>query len=218
MAPLPSGFGPDDQPYDPDVPSTTYLSTQKLSAAGLSNLRIAANTTLTVKADANISLNPGATLSLEARAINFYGKISVPSGNINLIAIDNLTAFSENSSYLPLVSQIYLAAGSVIDASGQRIDNSQAATATGGNASFTYTAGGSVSILNESYYGQGVIAAPGSLIDVSGGYGISLKGVVTGGNAGSLTIQGAGSFSTAICTHTPFRAIMEAASSWMPIT
>jgi filamentous hemagglutinin family protein len=200
VAPLPPGFGPDDQPYDPTVPGTTYLSTQKLSSAGLSNLQIAANTTLTVTADADISLNPGSTLSLEARAIDFQGKINVPSGDINLIVIDNVTAFPsldgsssiDNPRYVPLSSQIYLAEGSQIDASGQRIDDSLAATGSGSSAAFTYIAGGSVTIQDQSYYGQGVISAAGSLIDVSGGYGISQKGVVTGGNAGTLSIQGAG--------------------------
>ncbi len=196
VAPLPSTFGPDTQPYA--GPVTTYLSTQKLSAAGLSNLQIAANTTLTVTADADISMIPGSTLSLYARAIDFQGTINVPSGKVNLVAIDNVTAFPsldnstaiDNPLYVPLVSQIYLEEGSQIDVAGQRIDNSIAATGIGGVVPFTYIAGGSVSILNESYYGQGVIAA--GLIDVSGGYGIGQKGVVAGGNAGTLSIQGAG--------------------------
>jgi filamentous hemagglutinin family protein len=184
-------YGPGDQIDDQDA-GTTYLSAQKLSAAGLSNLQIAANTTLTVDADADISLVPRATLSLAARQIEFSGKINVPSGTVNLIAADNLTAFEGNSRYVPLDSEILLAAGSQIDAAGQRIDNSLAATGTGGTAAFTYVAGGTVAILNESYFGEGVISAAGSMIDVSGGYGISQKGAVTGGNAGSLTIQGAG--------------------------
>ena len=191
-APLPPTFGPGDQPYDPNVPGATYLSTQKLSAAGLSNLQIAANTTLTVTADATISMNPGASLTLEARAIDLYGKINVPSGDINLVAIDNVTALPTSSNYVPLDSQIYLAGGSQIDVSGQRIDDSMAATGSGGMAPFTYIAGGTVTIQDQSYYRQGVILAAGSLIDVSGGYGISQKGVVTGGNAGTLSIQGAG--------------------------
>ena len=198
VAPLPSTFGPGDQPYDPNALSTTYLSTQKLSAAGLSNLQIAANLALTVTGDADISLRPGATLTLDARAIDFYGKINVPSGIVNLTAIDNVTAFppldgsSSNPRYVPLDSQIYLANGSQINAAGQHIDNSLASSPSGGAAPFTYITGGFVTIQNESYLTQGVIAAAGSLIDVSGGYGISRTGVVTGGNAGSLFIQGAG--------------------------
>jgi hypothetical protein len=37
-----------------------------------------------------------------------------------------------------------------------------------------------------------VVSAAGSLIDVSGGYGIDQKGALTGGNAGFLTSQGTG--------------------------
>ncbi|MGC9966099.1 MAG: filamentous hemagglutinin family protein [Syntrophobacteraceae bacterium] len=200
VTPLPSLFGPDDQPYDPNVLSTTYLSTRKLSEAGLSNLQIAANTTLTVTADADISLNPGASLSLAARRIDFGGKINVPSGNVNLTVSDNVTSFPsldnssgiDNPAYVPVDSLIYLAKGSEIDAAGQCIDNSAATTGTGGTAAFTYIAGGSVAIQDRSYFGKGVISAAGSVIDVSGGYGINQKGVVTGGNAGTLSLQGAG--------------------------
>jgi filamentous hemagglutinin family protein len=205
-------YGPIDQV--PSNSNATYLSAQKLSAAGLSSLEIAANTTLTVMADADISLNSWtrffpstqsyqrATVSLAARSIDFQGQINVPSGNVNLTVEDNVTAFTsvdnsstiDNSRYvrLPLGSfpGIILEEGSQISAAGQRIDNSAAATAS--TAPFTYVGGGAVSIEDESYYGEGVIAKAGSVIDVSGGYGISQSGVVTGGNAGSLTIQGAG--------------------------
>ncbi len=194
---MPSTFGPGDQPYDPNAPGTTYLSTQKLSAAGLSNLQIAANTTLTVTADATISMNPGASLTLEARAIDLYGKINVPSGDINLVAIDNVTALPTRDQM-----QSSLRAVGFANLSGRRQPNRRLP----GSASmipwlqpalaawrhFTYIAGGTVTIQDESYYRQGVILAAGSLIDVSGGYGISQKGVVTGGNAGTLSIQGAG--------------------------
>jgi filamentous hemagglutinin family protein len=197
VAPLPSTFGPNTQPYNPNVLNTTYLSTQKLSAAGLGNLQIAANTTITVAGNADISLIPGASLSLSARQIDVLGKIIVPSGTINLDLLDNVTGFEvfNPGAYVPLPSPgpvIYLADGSEISAAGQRIDDSLASSRTGGAAAFTYIAGGTVSILDKSYFGQGVISAPGSLIDVSGGYGISQKGVVTGGNAGSLSIQGNG--------------------------
>ena len=197
VTPLPSSFGPDSQLTDP----TTYLSSQKLSAAGLSNLQIAANTTLTVTADADISLIPGATLSLAARRIDFEGKINVPSGNVSLTDTDNVTAFpsldgsssTDNPRYIQVKSEIILGKSSVIDAAGQAIDNSAAATGgISGTAATTYIAGGSVSVMDESYFGQGVISSAGSLIDVSGGYGISQKGVVTGGDAGYLTIQGQG--------------------------
>jgi len=190
-------YGPNDQL--PSNSNTTYLSAQKLSAAGLKNLEIAANTSITVDADADISLNPGGSLSFVARAIDVRGAINVASGSINLTDEDNVTAFSTlNGSANPLYQQMSfsgteLEQGSQIVAAGQRIDNSRAADGgTGGADSFAYIGGGYIEIQDVSYFSHGVILAAGSLVDVSGGYGISQKGVVTGGDAGSLSIQGVG--------------------------
>jgi hypothetical protein len=116
VAPLPSSFGPESQLNDP----VSYLSAQKLSSAGLSNLQIASNTTLTVTPDADISMNPGSKLSLAARRIDFQGAINVPSGNVSLIVADNLTAlpslhessFTDNPRYMQVDSEIILAEGS----------------------------------------------------------------------------------------------------------
>jgi len=190
VTPLPQGFGPHDQPYDPNNPGTTYLSTQKLSAAGLSSLQVSSNTTITVNEGADISLNPGGNLSLTARRIDFYGQIEIPSGNVNMTVTDNMTAIDTSSSYIQIDSVINLAQGSQINVAGQRIDNSITATGTGADAPTNFTSGGTVTIQDQSYFGQGVIAA--GLIDVSGGYGISQSGAVTGGNAGKLKIQGDG--------------------------
>jgi len=204
-------YGPNDQL--PSSSNSTYLSAQKLSAAGLTDLQIAANTSIAVTSDAAIVLNPGiaklaensytkATLSLAARWIDVWGKINVPSGYINLTAEDNVTSYPSNlSSYQMMNSEgISLEKGSQIIAAGQRIDDSVAANGVGGTTPFTYIAGGTVSIDDLTYdssyfhgsnnYTNGVTIAAGSLIDVSGGYGISRKGVVTGGDAGSLSVAG----------------------------
>ncbi len=91
----------------------------------MSSLQIAANTFINVTADADITMNPGSTLSLTARAIDFWGKINVPSGNINLTLSDNITSF--DSSYLPdntryeqmtYAPEIILENGSQISAAG----------------------------------------------------------------------------------------------------
>jgi filamentous hemagglutinin family protein len=216
VTPLPYNFGPYEQLYDSKAPlssRTTYLSTQKLSEAGLADLEITSNTTITVEAGADISLNAGlakvlgtsngytmATVSLVARAIDIMGEINVPSGAVQLWASDNEFANEydlsgdKNPLYTPLQSEIYLAPGSVIDVAGQRVDNSLAATGgAGGAATTAFIAGGTVDIEDLSFdLKQGVVLASGSLIDVGGGYGISHSGAVTGGNAGSLTIQGMG--------------------------
>ena len=73
---------------------------------------------------------------------------------------------------------------------GERIDNTTAAGITNGVAPAAYTNGGSVNILDQTVSAQGVAVMPGALIDVSGGWLINSTGKVTGGNAGSLTVQG----------------------------
>ena len=203
---------------------TTYLSTQKLSTAGLTNLEIAANTSITVTPNAVISLNPGIVklsagsysktpyLYLAARWIDVWGKINIPSGSIKLTAEDNFTSYpldvsgNVNPGYIPLSQEgITLEQGGQIVAAGQSINNSRAATGTGGTATLSYITGGSVLIDDLTYdssqfngggeftpYAHGVTLSTGSIIDVSGGYGISQQGVVTGGNAGSLNIEGEG--------------------------
>ena len=200
-------YGPGDQLDEANEPNATYLSAQQLSSAGLTNLQISANTTLQVLPNAVISLAPGVwkdisgdlhteSVSLAARDIDLAGRIVAPSGTVSLEVTDNVTADSSNALYQQLdFSNIDLESGSVIDVSGQRVDNSTAANGgVGGAAPFTFIAGGSVTLKDLSYSvtAQGVNLAAGSLIDVSGGYGISPSGAATGSAAGSLYIQGAG--------------------------
>lgn len=199
-------YGSGDQIDETGDSSVTYLSAQKLSSAGLSNLQISANTTLEVMPDADISLATGVwrdingnlhheSVSLAARDIELAGEILAPSGTVGLEVTDDVTADPANSLYqLMPFSNIDLESGSVIDASGRRVDNSPAANSgSGGVDSLAFIAGGSVSIKDLSYSqeAQGVSLAAGSLVDINGGYGISSSGAVTGANAGSLTVQGA---------------------------
>ena len=137
VTPLPSNFGPYDQLYDPNAPlswRTTYLSAQQLSSAGLTNLQIASNRTITLNADAQYL--PGvrdwrrrrrrhsggkyypATLFLTARAIYLYGDITIPSGRVFLTATDNKFAEeyeqdgqTPDPSYVPMASVIELEPG-----------------------------------------------------------------------------------------------------------
>ncbi len=182
VAPLPSSFGLLDQPYQ--SPQTTFLSTDKLNAAGLSSLQIYTNTTLKIDTGARIAMNPGGSFTAVARQILDQGAISAPGGAVTLLLMDNIT----NSS-VPLNSQIYLASGSSIDVSGQQINNSLAA-GNGSVNNFSYIGGGQITLLDETTTGEGVIVRQGAMLNVSGGYGIGETGSVTGANAGTLTIQG----------------------------
>jgi len=185
VTPLPSNFGPNDQPYT--GPETTVLSTSSLNAAGLSNLQIYTNTTLTIDAGAQVTLNPGGSFTAIARQIVDQGAISIPGGTISLTLKDNFTSFV-GSGYIPMDSFIHLDAGSSLDVSGQTINGS---TQAGWN-DVLHIGGGKISVMDETISGQGIVMQEGASIDVSGGYSISPSGTVTGGNAGTLTMQGYG--------------------------
>jgi filamentous hemagglutinin family protein len=182
---LPAAF----EPTDPLPSTNTVLPAPTLTNAGLSALYLSANTTITVQAGAQITLNPGGTFQAVARRIENYGGITAPGGTINLLLQTDQTSDPGSSNYIPLDERIYLGPGSSLSAAGERIDDTGAAVFSGITTS-GYIAGGSISIQDQTVNGDGVIISPGAVVDVSGGYQISPKGKVTGGNAGSLNLQG----------------------------
>jgi filamentous hemagglutinin family protein len=195
---LPATFQPtDSQGNITPLPSTTtVLPAATLSNAGLSTLSLAANTTITVQQGAQITLNPGGTFNAWARRIEEYGGITALGGSINLaiqtdMTTDQTIGGAPNPNYVPLDGDmIYIGQGASLVARGERIDNTTAAGITNGVALTGYTNGGSINILDETVSGQGVAVMSNALIDVSGGWVINSSGKVTGGNAGSLTMQG----------------------------
>ncbi len=168
----------------------------RLTNAGLSTISLAANTTITIEKGAQITLNPGGTFNAWARKIEDYGGITALGGSINLALQTNMTsnqqiASGQNPNYISIPDEvIYIGPSASLVARGERIDNSGTGGLSNGIASSGYTNGGSVSILDQTVTGQGVAVMAGALIDVSGGWVISPSGKVTGGNAGSLTMQG----------------------------
>ena len=213
-SPLPQGF----QPTDPLPSSRTVLSAAILNNAGLSFLGLAANTSITVEKGAQINLIPagtfrtstdstgqvvnaienggfGAVFTARAGRIVNYGDINVPGGAINLSIETNVTsnpaiASGPNPDYVPLDQRIYLAPGSSLNARGENIDNTASALLSAGTTPIGHLNGGSVNLLDETVTGQGVVVSQGALIDVSGGWYIDTTGKVTGGDAGSVTLQG----------------------------
>ena len=178
--------------------SKSILPAATLTNAGLSTLSLAANATITVQPGAQVTLNPGGTFQAIARRIENYGGITAPGGNITLSLQTDLTTNAmpdangnpTNTNYIPLNEVIYLAGGSSLNAAGERIDDTGAANSSSGIATSGYLNGGSVKVMEQSVTGQGVFVAPSALIDVSGGWQISTAGKVTGGDAGSITLQG----------------------------
>jgi len=174
----------------------TLISAQIVNNANLGNLNLYANLSLDTAADASIMLQPGGSFSASARQIDFQGQIAVHGGSISLTTVQNSTSQinaegNQNSNYIPLDEKITLESGSLLDASGEKIDNSNVGKSSS-TASLKYgqTTGGSISIMDETDNGTGVFIKTGAVVNVDGGYTVDQKGNVTGGNAGTLSIQG----------------------------
>ena len=186
---LDAGFGPTDV-LPPDRQQTTFISAGMLNGAGLSNLTVSSNTSLTVDAGATLELLPGASLSVLARSFDLLGSIRIPSGSVNVSLRDNLSESQPaNPGSLPVDQRIALEDGSSIDVSGERIDNSLAGSSVSALAN-SRTGGGSIVLEDLTDLGRGVFVNKGSLLDVSGGYAIGSSGKLTGAGAGTLELMG----------------------------
>jgi filamentous hemagglutinin family protein len=191
---------------DPLPSSTTVLSAATLTNAGLSSLNLAANTSITIQKDAQITLSPGFNLgnpgfngasfsfSAVARQIVDEGGVTAPGGTISLSLKANMTSTDRNNPQLN--EAIYLGGSSSLDVSGERTDDATGAISEALSATKTKTTnlvvanGGSISVQDQTVTDEGVFVSPGALIDVSGGWLIGPSGNVSGGDAGKVTLQG----------------------------
>ena len=97
------------------LPATTYLSTAKLSSAGLSTITIDSNLSVTTAAGSSLALDPGSTLAINARRIVNNGDITIHDGTVSF-ALTNNDITSEytqyqvspqtNPGYIPLQERI----------------------------------------------------------------------------------------------------------------
>ncbi len=168
----------------------TYLSAKTLNDAGLANIDLYSNLTISMDQDVSLNLQPGGSFNAYTRRIDIEGGIKIPQGTINLEIQQNITSV-EGLNGQPQYPQslpegIVLGPTSSLDVSGQRINGETGNVFAGAG----WTTGGTVNILDETDLGSGVFIMAGAVVDVSGGYIINQKGTVTGGNAGSLSIQG----------------------------
>lgn len=172
----------------------TYLSAKTLNDAGLANINLYSNLTISMDPDVSLNLQPGGSFNAYTRRIDVEGGIKIPQGTINLETVQNITSAEglngvpQNYQPLPgnLPERIVLGPTSSLDVSGQRINGETGNVFLGA----AWTTGGTVNILDETDLGSGVFIMAGAVVDVSGGYIINPKGNVTGGSAGSLSIQG----------------------------
>ena len=195
---LPDDFTAGD-PFPEARNGKTYIPSGIINNSGMGTLRLYSRTGLTVSSDAEIFLPSDGYLEAKARSITIEGEISVPGGSIDLILESNITTDSiissqDNPEY---VSQdelgherIFLSSGSSLSVAGEVIDNSLYDSGSNRDYDTGITEGGIISISDRTLYGEGVVVQSGASIDVSGGYEIDDSGNVSGGDAGSLDIQG----------------------------
>lgn len=176
--------------------NATYLSASTIRNSGIGTLRVSSNTTIRTEQGAAVQLQPGGELSLTARGIVHLGEIAVAGGTVNLVTQNNITNYETlggeaNPRAVTVADEgITIAAGSVIDTAGEVVDNGPAVRVKTSGIEAVRTKGGTVKIFDRTAKGHGVDVAAGSSVDVSGGHVIDTKGKVTGGDAGSVSIQG----------------------------
>lgn len=212
-APLSTGITPGDIISEVIGETRTILSAKALNALELSRLGLYSDTGLTIEAGAQLTLLPGASLEAMARVISIQGGINIPGGTVSLSLLDNVTSLQvlqdtnsnnyTNLQYVPLTESITLENGAFISVAGERIDNSQAA---GGEVRSGHTAGGTISIFDDTVGGTAGVASDvagydpgghalivrsGARLDVSGGYTIDTKAKVSGADAGTLKLRSA---------------------------
>ena len=186
------GWDPEEWPYPEDFGGKTILSAKGLNNAGIHSLTLSTNSKCTIARDAGLRLQTGGGFQIIARQIDMSGRIHAPSGNVDLSIRPNITSVKEEETYIDLSGNenIRLASGSLIDVSGDRVDNSFNGLIHSALPETAHTKGGKVSIQDQFRYGDGVIIAENAVIDVSGGYEIQPGSTVKGGPAGEIILQG----------------------------
>lgn len=194
-------FPGSDGAREPVPVKTSYLSAEKLSSSGLSEVSLATNTRIKIDPDASISLPAGGTFAATANSIVHEGELSVPAGIVSFTAKDNFTTFETillganegeaNPHYVPYEhkGRILFADGSRLIAAGERIDNAFAGVGTVDELRAGRVDGGLVRVGDETGFGEGIVIRSGALLDVSGGFEIAPEGTVSGGDAGRLELQ-----------------------------
>ncbi len=175
---------------DPDSNAVTLLSDAMLSDSGVGHLEISTNEWVETLESSHLDLEPGSSMSVFSRRIIHRGDITLPSGSLLLKIDENATSFIDQGVYQDVDERIYLASGSGLSVAGERADNSDLALGGGVPDLDARIGGGSVTIQDATTKGDGVLFQTGAVINVDGGYEIDSTGSVSGGDAGSIEIQG----------------------------
>ena len=164
------------------LPSDSRVAADTLLQAGFGNLSISTDAGIVQEEGAALRLAPRATLSFNAmgaQGVRLGDLIASAGGSVSLRTADASAASRGGET---ISGAIGMEAGARIDVAGQWVNrnrDSQADPAT------LATGGGSVSLRAA----HGLALQQGSAIDVSGGATVSARGTVSGGNAGTITLE-----------------------------
>ncbi|GAA4339743.1 hypothetical protein GCM10023144_38300 [Pigmentiphaga soli] len=197
-APLPVDFGAASHLDDA---SQSVLSTDMLGASGIGTLRIAANGSIVVAADADLDLGQRGSLQLLSSALTVDGKVRAIDGAIELRSASTFSLFPDGGA----AQTVTLGTGAMLDVSGAWTNGFF------GDAPLP-VAGGSISILtpdvriSDTVTGgieqpnipHGTIAiADGVRLDVSGGGRADGRGRLESLGAAGSIVLGAGTLDLA---------------------
>ncbi len=159
-----------------DLPAGLVLSPTQLSQGGFNKLTVYSDGGVTLPAATTLKLAAGGALTVAAGGqIDIDGTIDAPGGVVSL------ATSAPFGDYAP--RNIELGKGSIIDVSGQWINDSPLVTLLPGTAP-TVINGGKVTLNADG----NVDLAGGSLIDVSGGGWINSSNKLAAGNAGAISL------------------------------
>lgn len=153
----------------------------------------------------------GGIFEIQAREILHQGSITAPGGKVSLTTWDTAGSLDKGrlqDSFTGYTPGIYLDEGSVISVAGEEVDNWTAALLGRELKHSALLDGGEIVLQDKTWFAeaggvyhgvvipgqtprQGVIVREGAVLDASGGYLIDASAKTRGGNAGSLTLQGA---------------------------
>jgi filamentous hemagglutinin family protein len=188
---LPGLLNNDGSPFNPltdPLPSsitTSVLRPELLGTQGFGNVSIYTEGKFLLPAGTALEFPAGGSFGAYAGLIDIEGSIDVPGGSITAIAEPT------SSGYLsPPDFALTLGADARLTATGTWVNDNPLLNPNG-NAAPLIINGGSVTLTalsNDSSYSPGVLLAPGSLIDVSGGGQLTSSGTLNPGVGGSIAI------------------------------
>lgn len=185
---------------------TSVIDAEALTAARLSHVGLFSNTTLAIDKSATVELIPGGSFMATARQVEHAGTIMAPGGVVELAVNSNITSYEllggkPNDRHVALGEKITIAKGSLIDVSGEIVDNSGFAI---DEIKQGIIKGGSIDISNQSLFtfeteadanpnhSGRVTFSEGAVLGARGGYRLSPTGKLKGGDAGSVSIATSG--------------------------